>query len=193
MKFLATLEKYEEAITFAQAGEYKTAIEFINGKAGKAEKKQSEKENKIKLIDTLHDYQEAITFAEAGAHKEATATMDRIHEKKILVVGHNNTFSSNLTEYSLGMAKRLSYNIVALSSGQVDNNEKDSFVDKCKTNIELFKEMAKKSGVFFDHIIKTNNTEKAIEEVYREFRDIDFVVAEDNFDRRRECYVYALS
>ena len=38
MKFLEILEKYEEAITFAQAGEYKTAIEFINGNKTKKKK-----------------------------------------------------------------------------------------------------------------------------------------------------------
>ncbi|MBU0769481.1 MAG: hypothetical protein KJ687_10355, partial [Proteobacteria bacterium] len=69
----------------------------------------------------MEKYQEAITFAQAGESEYAMETMaeERREEQtptKLLVMGRESTFSKEIIDYSLEMAQRMSYNILALNT-----------------------------------------------------------------------------
>ena len=70
--------------------------------------------------DKVDKYQEAITFAEAGESEYAMETMAEKREAqaptKLLVMGRESDFSKEIIDYSLEMAQRMSYEILALNT-----------------------------------------------------------------------------
>ncbi|MGD8995737.1 MAG: hypothetical protein PVH34_11010, partial [Syntrophobacterales bacterium] len=73
------------------------------------------------LRERIENYTEAITFAEAGLQEQAQEIMraEMAEATKVLVVGHEDTFSQPLVEYAVGFAERMGYEIVALNVSPV--------------------------------------------------------------------------
>ena len=69
------------------------------------------------MREKIESYTEAITFAEAGLQEEAQEIMraELAEIAKVLVVGHEDTFSKPLVDYAVGFAERMGYEIVALN------------------------------------------------------------------------------
>ena len=157
----------------------------------------------------MDDYQEAITFAQAGEYEP----VDRLHTpqkqesadaNKLLVIGSGSSFSPDLVSYSLEMACRLSYEILAMNVSPVPAEKKESFRLDSEKSGEAFRKAAGKEGVEIRHIVKFTTEDQALEEVMKEEGTIDFVVsdteAENRADQRdakesrpvKECYVYSM-
>ncbi len=173
-----------------------------------------------KVGNKLDKYQEAITFAEAGEHGHAEILFqaDVAEEKrasKLLVVGRESTFSREVIDYALDMAKRLSYEILALNTAPLSCDTFRLFSSSQKKvcqdfqalsgkNVKPFQEEAEKLGIDFAHVVRFSNRDEALEEVSREFENIEFVVsdteeerpvdrAEDGERAKQAIYVYSMT
>lgn len=171
-----------------------------------------------RLGDRMEQYQEAITFAEAGEQKHARKLLqvDEAEEKagKLLVVGRESIFSKEVIDYALDMAQRLSYEILALNTAPLScetfrlfsSSQKkvcQDFRDLSEKNVKPFEEEAQRLGIPFAHIVKYTERDVALEEINREFGNIEFVVsdteeeqavdrAEEGERARQAIYVYSM-
>jgi hypothetical protein len=163
-------------------------------------------------------YHEAITFAEAGESEYAMETMAEKREAqaptKLLVMGRESDFSKEIIDYSLEMAQRMSYEILALNTAPLScetfklfsssrNQVCEEFKSMSEKNAGLFQEAAVEKGIPFRHIVMFSEPEEALESITREHKDIAFVVSETIEDRaenrveegerlRRNLYVYSM-
>ncbi|MBW1680245.1 MAG: hypothetical protein JRF59_01940 [Deltaproteobacteria bacterium] len=154
-----------------------------------------------KVSERMDQYQEAIAFAEAGQPAQAQQlfqapspeeTQDEIN--RLLVIGRESTFSEEVINYALEMAKRMSYEIVALNTAPLScdtfqifsSSQKklcQDFKALSKENVRAFQEEAQKMGIPFTHVIKYTDREEALEEIKQEFKDIEFVISDTESDR----------
>jgi hypothetical protein len=113
------------------------------------------------------------------------------------------------------MAQRLSYEILALNtaalSGQTfrlfsSSHKKlsEDFRVLSEKNVRPFQQEAERLGVSFAHVVKFSDRDEAIDEVNREFGDIEFVVSDTEEERqveraeegeraRQAIYVYSVT
>ncbi len=171
-----------------------------------------------KLSERMDRYQEAITFAEAGQPGQVTQDHERGTEQeqrgKLLVVGRESVFSPEVMEYALDMAGRLSYEIVALNTAPLTcevfnllpaerSKVCQEFMNLAKANSRQFEQEAQKRGIPFTQVIKFRERDQALAEITREFRDIEFVISDDEQQRseqrpvndnrpKKEIYVYSI-
>ena len=172
-----------------------------------------------KFTGRMDQYQEAITFAEAGQPGPARELFlaEQQEEKgaaQLLVVGCESTFSREIVDYALEMAQRMSYEILALNSVPLScetfklfsspgKKLCQEFREISEDNVRIFREAAEKIDIPFSHVVKFIEPEKALEEMKREFRDIEFVISEAEEDPvtnrvesgervRRDIFVYTM-
>jgi hypothetical protein len=175
-----------------------------------------------RLTGSAEKYQSAVTFAESNSPEFIEEFMDaKEHEQpesfqenpKLLVIGNESLFPDDVVEYALDMAKRMSYEIVALNSAPLScdtfklfSSSRDKicndFKEISENSAASFKERALAAGVPFSHCVKFTETDNAIKEVINESGPIDFIVSDnpepselrpENDNRpRREIFVYSL-
>lgn len=167
----------------------------------------------------LDKYQEAVTYAEAGLTNDAQGLFraDQENEgerpRKLLVVGRESHFSEESIKYALDMSKRLSYEILALNSAPLSSETLDVTFSRSKVcsefrklseeNVKPFKEMAEELSIPFTHVVKFSERDRAVEEIIKEFKDVEFVVSDTEEERpaarveqgerpRPQLYVYSM-
>lgn len=148
--------------------------------------------------NTMDKYQEAITFAEAGESEYAMETMAEQSEEKVpaklLVMGRESSFSKEIINYSLEMAQRMSYEILALNTAPLScetfklfsssrNEVCGEFKKMSQKNAGLFQTAASEKGIPFDHVVMFSEPDEALEAITKENKDIAFVVSESIEDR----------
>jgi len=179
---------------------------------GKLKKKAS------RLGEKMDQYQKAITFAEAGDHHNAKRLsepdMNEGKVGKLLVVGRESSFSGEVVDYALDMAQRLSYEILALNTAPLScetfkifsSSQKklcEDFRALAEENVKLFREKAEELGIPLTHLVKFSERDVALEEINREFRDVEFVVSDAEEERaanrvqegeriKQAIYVYSM-
>jgi hypothetical protein len=142
----------------------------------------------------MDQYQEAITFAEAGQpeHVRELLMTDEGEKKttaKLLVVGRESTFSREVIDYALEMAQRMSYEIVALNTAPLScetfklfstSRSKicQEFQKISEENVGVFRQAAEKIGIPVSHVVKFCEANEALEEMKKEYGDIEFVISE---------------
>jgi hypothetical protein len=150
--------------------------------------------NKVRGLTTKAEkYQEAITFAEAGHHEHARDLMQERHvelePRRLLVVGRESSFSNDIITYALDMAQRMSYQILALNTAPLScethkffparrNELCGEFQKMSEENVREFQDHARELGIAFAHVVKFTEQDEALEEISKEFKDIEFVVSE---------------
>jgi len=149
---------------------------------------------------TMDKYQEAITFAEAGEREPAEklrlgqAEVAEERAGKLLVVGQESRFSRELIDYALEMAKRLSYDILALNTAPLSCETFRLFSSShgklcqdfralSEENAKPFQEAAERLGVLFAQVIKFTARDEAVEAVSREIGNIEFVISDTEEER----------
>jgi hypothetical protein len=163
-------------------------------------------------------YQEALTFAEAGeqGHAEELYSEKESEAKiaKLLVVGRESHFSSQVMDYALEMAQRLDYEILALNTAPLSCETFKLFSSSQKHLCQEFKTLSEKNahefhakaenlGVPFTHAIKFCDKDQAIAEVCKEFGTVEFVVSDTEEEQvadrvqeenrpGQEIYVYSM-
>jgi hypothetical protein len=144
------------------------------------------------IADKVEKTQEAITFAQAGhpGLEDVPKSADPAVAGKLLVVGHETMFSQKVIDYALDMARRMSYEIVALNAAPLSCNAFKPFAASQKKlcnefqqmsveHVQRFKQDAEKIGVPFTHVVKFSEPEKALETIQHEYKPIDFVITDE--------------
>jgi hypothetical protein len=157
-----------------------------------------------KARDNMDKYHEAVAFAEAG-HPEYAQQLfqpDVVEQPeemtaKLLVVGREGTFSNEVIDYSLDMAQRLHYEILALNAAALSGETfrlfshshkklSQDFRELSEKNVRPFQEKAEELGVSFAHMVKFSARDQAIQEVNKEFSNIEFVVSDSEEEQPEE-------
>ena len=147
-----------------------------------------------RITKRMEQMQEAVAFAEAGERESALGLLQ--HEEaiedpsgKLLVIGRESTFSRKVIEYSLEMARRMSYEILALNTTSLSSETFKIFSSSHKQlcqdfralaqeNVKEFRKEAESLGVPFSHVVRFIERDQAVEEINHEFKDIEFVVSD---------------
>ncbi|MDY6904739.1 MAG: hypothetical protein SWH61_08635 [Thermodesulfobacteriota bacterium] len=142
--------------------------------------------------DKMEEYQETITFAEAGeaamgAPADEAVQMEE-HPGQLLVIGNGSGFSQRIIDYSLEMAQRMTYDILALNIAPVpeetfafiapSRGKLKEFEDQSRENVQSFQAAAQQMGITFNHTVKFGETDAIIDELGKEYGTIEFVVSE---------------
>ena len=169
------------------------------------------------VANRMEKAQEAITFAEAG-HPIGPVSEPPAREtsgvRKLLVVGHESTFTPGVIDYAIEMAQRMSYEIVALNTAplscdtiRIFSSSQKQLCQEFKTmameQVEKFRTMAEAQGLAFTHVVKFSDHDQALAEVQREIPNIEFVIsdnrpetvaerAEERQQPSDQIYVYAM-
>jgi len=146
-------------------------------------------------------YQVKLTFAEAGVHEVGEEVVENVQrwEKAqtnhiLLVVGNAGTFSQEIIDYALDMAKRMEYEILALSTSDLSCDTFSLFPDSKKQicedfdaiaqeNSKNFALQAKAVGIKFSHNVEYSDVQAAIDNINKKIGGISFVVDEQIGDR----------
>ena len=176
------------------------------------------KEAAKRLTGRIDRYQETLTFAQAGGRLDsARVSKEKEPENSkptLLVVGRESTFSREVIDYALEMAQRMSYGILALNTAPLScetfkifpsSRTKlcEDFRSLSENNVREFREQAAKAGLPFEHVVKFNEPDDALEEMKREHHDIEFVVSEEaerqiadrveeGIRAKKEIFVYSM-
>lgn len=157
------------------------------------------------LAEIISRYSEAVTFAEAGQQDYAQELIRRedMERSKILVVGHKNTFSKPLIDYSVGMAERMSYEIIALNCSPVTNSApkllshlkekiREDFESDARNGFEPLYKKAAEKGIRCTHIIKFGDLNDCIMAIHKEIRRIEFVLTEPEAAAKGKGFAQAI-
>jgi hypothetical protein len=157
------------------------------------------------LSRSLDRYTEAISFAEAGQQDYAQEIIQKevMEKPKILVVGHEDTFSIPLIDYSVGLAERMGYEIIALSCSSIGGSstkflspfrEKISkdFESGAKKGFEALQKKTQEQGIPCTHLCKFGDLNDCIKQIHKEVRRIEFVLTEPEEDAKREGFTQAI-
>ena len=146
------------------------------------------------------------TFAEHGTRDQAIEILDRPereHYTRLVVVGRGAVFSDKIIDYALEMAKRMDYEIVAVSAAPllachtltILHHHRDKvcadFEEQAKESIEEFRTKAKELDVGFTHVIKYHRTQKVLHELKRELGGFEFIVSEE--ESESEIFVFSIT
>ena len=126
---------------------------------------------------------------EAIAEQDAEAAMSPTVHGRLLVIGRESDFSTELIEYAMVVAERMSFPIVAMNAAGFDSESFrlfptarervcQEFREISDKNAALFGKAARKRGIAFAHVVKFCEQDDAIVELRSEIGDIDYVVCE---------------
>ena len=115
------------------------------------------------------------------------------YNDKLLVVGYEKEFSEFLMDYSIQMASRMGYSLVALNlllvtqrrwlfsqtaPGEAENEDIEKISDKSGGT---FARKANEANIEFEHLFRTGHLDDVVREVCKERGDIDLVLLEPEF------------
>ncbi len=148
--------------------------------------KETRKEGPRKTLETSAM---AAAFAEAGEHEEARRILESstLPCKKILVISAGTSFSQQVMDYAVKMAKRLNCPIMAANIYEsshgilnfLGDSNKQAFRQAAEENISEFRGLAEKNGIEFEHTVRFGDSDQVVDEIYREQAgNISYVVTE---------------
>jgi len=148
------------------------------------------------------------TGADAGGNR-ADGT-----EGRLVVMGMESMFSDEVVGYAIDMAKRMSYEILALNSAPLSCDSFGLFSTSrsklcqefrsiSEKNAASFRQAAEAERVPFVHLVKFDEPEQALASLQNEYDNIEFVIADEQpqaaVDRvaessrpKRELLVYSM-
>lgn len=152
---------------------------------------KNKKTEKIKLglrrQNILQKTAAATAFAEAGEYEAARRMVENtLESRKMLIVGRGDSFSEDLITYSLDMAKRLDFGVVALSVTDAPlslpaaqrEEAAESFRRQSLEMAGHLKERAEQMGVDFSHHILIGHEDEAVEKLHAEYSNMRYVLTE---------------
>jgi hypothetical protein len=148
---------------------------FKRGKRKMAANKQKEDKQQQVMEDT--------------AESQKTSQEPDGIQGKLLVMGQESTFSSEVVDYAIDMAQRMSFEILALNSAPLPcdslgrfstsrNKLCDEFQSISKENVAAFRQNAESNKIPFTHVVKFDDPEQALSSVQREYGKIEFVISD---------------
>ena len=146
---------------------------------------------RLHVARRLERYAEAAALAQAGLQDAAQEIIrQEIQERpKILVVGSEDGFSRPLVDYSVGLAKRMKYEIVALNCAPrtTEASEKHNpygeelrkeFEARAARAVELLASRAAEEGVPLRHVVKSGGLSNCVRELEKEVSRLNLVLTE---------------
>lgn len=94
---------------------------------------------------------------------------------KILIVCKGNSFSRNMADYAINMAKKTRSSLVALNLVESGSNFED-FSTQAKNNIEYFSCKAADAGLGFNHEIRQGDQEKVVAQMHADDPQFKYVM-----------------
>lgn len=140
------------------------------------------------LRERFERHSEAITFAEAGLKDYAQELMraEKAERAKVLVLGHEDTFSRPVVDYAVGFAERMGYEIIALNAHALRTETplpepyctmfREEFSSKCEKGVDAFRQACEKKGIRFTHVVEFREIDQCIKEVCERMRRVEFVI-----------------
>ena len=121
----------------------------------------------------------------SAAAESTTGTVDG----RLVVMGRESTFSDEVIDYALDMARRMSFEILALNSAPLSCDAFSLFSTSrsklCREfqsisekNALAFRKAAEAIGVPFVHVVKFDESEQALASVQGEYKNIEFVISD---------------
>lgn len=107
-------------------------------------------------------------------NKRETASFQE--RRKILVVATRQFFSPDSMDYSIHLAERLDYDLLAMNVCPEGSGKTGS--RKSKKFVQQFRRKASRRGIGFSHAVKFGDLGAAVEELNHEVKRIEFVVAD---------------
>ncbi len=165
----------------------KQLLRIKNGNQGEVAVQSRQAQDLRKRIERQT---EAITVAEAGLHEHAQDIIraELAEKAKVLVVGHEDTFSEPVIQYTIGLAERMGYEIVALNVSSVRTESStlvpycdmvcEKFRAKSEENVAGFRRACEEKQIAFSHVVKFGEVDQCIKETHEEKRRVEFVVTE---------------
>jgi len=119
---------------------------------------------------------------------ESVRNVDGV-EGRLVVMGHESMFSDEVVDYAIDMAKRMSYEILALNSAPLSCDSFSLFSTSrsklcqefqsiSENNTAAFRKTAETEGIPFVHVVKFDEPEQALASLQKEFENIEFVIAD---------------
>jgi nucleotide-binding universal stress UspA family protein len=175
------------------------AIKKNSDRGGEMKKLSLKRKSSLnKLSDKMDQVQEAVTYAEANMPEEAIRVMERMEKapSMILVLGRGHSFSAELKDYAVGLAKRLGYEIVSVNTKYIPNDFLplvSSYRDRLRQDFssmageagDEFRRQCEREGVPFRHMVKFGDGASVIKELHREFKNLEYVVTEPDESAER--------
>ena len=157
-------------------------------KINKAFARKVDHEERIRKAGFVRDQLQE-PLADAGQNAGAEDAAEPADHGRLLVIGRESDFSTELIEYALVVAERMSFPIVAMNAAGFDSESFRLFPTARETvcqefreisekNAALFRKAARKRGIAFVHVVKFCEQDDAIAELRGEIGDIDYVVCE---------------
>lgn len=148
---------------------------FKRGKRKMAADKQKDDKRQQAMVVTAESQK-------AGQEPDAV-------QGKLLVMGQESTFSSEVVDYAIDMARRMSFEILALNSAPLScdsfglfstsrNKLCDEFQSISKENVAAFRQNAETNKIPFTHVVKFDDPEQALSSVQQEYGKIEFVISD---------------
>ena len=142
----------------------------------------------VKAADRKRNDKRQETMAAAAGSPMAGEAPAAI-QGKLVVMGQESTFSSEVMDYAIDMARRMSFEILALNSTPLScdsfslfstsrNKLCEEFQSISKDNALTFRQNAEASGIPFTHVVKFDDPEQALSRVQQEFGKIEFVISD---------------
>ena len=146
--------------------------------------KSSEKTDRSQEANNYAKEKQRVHASDAHQTNPASQT-----SRKLVVVGKESVFSEQIIDYSLEMAERMSYEIVALNAAPLHCDTfklfSEPFKKICedfetlsKENVKAFREAAEQKGIPFTHIVKFSDSYEVLKEIKHEIGEFEFVVSE---------------
>jgi hypothetical protein len=110
-------------------------------------------------------------------------------EGRLVVMGRESVFSQEVVDYAIDMARRMSFEILALNSTPLScdafsmrsaSRKKlcEEFISISEKNAMAFRQAAESAGVPFAHVVKFDQPDQALTSVQQEYKNIEFVISD---------------
>jgi len=134
------------------------------------------------LREWLDDCSEALALAEANEQGLAGDVLRRESARKIVVLGTGPGFSKALGEHALGLAERLSCDLVFLSVGSSDveraPRRRETFTAAADQAASAWLDAAKRRGLAATHEARFGEPVDVVEQLCATLRRVEFVLGE---------------
>ncbi len=150
-------------------------------------KKKQEVQVAKRRTSPLRDAAVAAAFAEAGEHETARSLAVPVRQRrKILVIGHREGFSEQLSRYALDMAGRLDFELVALNVTSAplalapDEREAAvaAFKESAVQNSTRLRQQAASAGIVFTHLAEVADQDELVERLHAKDPGLRYVLTE---------------
>jgi nucleotide-binding universal stress UspA family protein len=109
--------------------------------------------------------------------------------RKILVVGRGDTLDEEAVDYAVNLAERLGYDLIGLNVNPMLGQKsrffspykyhlREKFTQRAQTAGADLKRMLAEKGIGFEQVVKFGDLSKAVDEVNRQIKRIEFVITQ---------------